>query len=669
VERLLNEFESKKLLKKYGINVVDTYVANSESEAVEIGRKIGYPVVLKVLSHEVIHKTEHGGVILDIRNDKELIEAYRRISKISKTVTVQRMVDGFEFFVGVSSDQAFGKTIAFGSGGVLVSLLKDFTLRIIPIDRRDAEEMVEELKISKIFHGYRNFKANRESVIELLLKVSELAEKEPIKEMDLNPVFVNESGSIVADARIVFGEELRRETREVEDISFLFYPKAVAVIGASRKEGKPGNTILKNLINLGFRGKVFPVNPNADEILGMKVFPSILDVPADVDVAIIAVPSKYVVDIVRQCAEKGVKGLIIITSGFSEGWDKGKEIEDEVVKICRNAGIRIVGPNTTGIFNSENGFTSSFAFIPELRRGNVGIIAQTGLFVGILLEHILSAHGFGISKVVGLGNKCDVDECEALAFLLSDKDTKVIGMYLEGIKDGVTFLNILKKANKPIVVLKSGKTEAGAESAISHTASLAVSDEVFNALVKQTKIVRVGDFEEFIDTLKALSFLNPPKGKRVGVIHYTGAGCVTAADAVEENGLIISKFEGRTLNKLKKIFPEWHTVSNPVDLYPAIEEVGVDAAYNKALEVLLEDSNVDSIIVAMWASKHFSIPKIDFEPLKEFKKPVLFCLEGDIDVSRRVSVEIEREGFPVYSSATRAAKILSNMLKAKGKVK
>lgn len=668
MEKMLNEYEAKKLLEKHNINVVPTYIANSESEALEVAKNLGYPIVMKILSDKIIHKTEYKGVILDIRNDEELINAYRRLSKIEKSVTVQKMARGFEFSVGISYDKTFGKTIMFGIGGIFVELLKDFTLRILPIDRKDAENMVNEIKASKIFYGYRGIKANKERVIELLLKVSELAKKEPIKQMDLNPVFVNEENYFVADARIVLDEGIGKKDekrRKIGDISFLFNPKSVAVIGASRTKGKPGNTIIRNLINLGFEGKIFPINPKAKDILNLKCYSSILDVEEDVDVAIIAVPSKHAVEVVRQCVEKGVKGLIIISSGFSEGWEKGKRIEKEILEICRKSNVRIIGPNTTGVFNSYSKFTSSFALIPELRKGNVGIIAQTGLFVGVLLDQILSAHRFGISRVIGLGNKCDVDECEALAYLLNDDKTKVIGMYLEGVSDGLTFFEMLKNAKKPIVILKSGKTKAGIKSALTHTASLAVSDEVFSALIKQTRTIRVEDFEEFIDVLKALSLLPIPKGNKVGVIHYTGAGCVTTADAAEKAGLIVPEIENETLERLREIFPEWHKVRNPVDLYPAIEEVGANEAYNTALRLLIKDKNVDSLIVALWATKSakrtFETPKIEFKVLKD--KPVLFCIEGDADVSRKFSIEIEEKGFPVYSSATRAAKVLGKIKK------
>lgn len=663
-QSILNEYESKKLLEKYGVNVVPTYVVRSKREILDVAEKLEYPVVLKVLSPDIVHKTEYGGVILSIQNEGELLKAYAKLSTISKTMTLQKMIHGFEFSVGISYDKTFGKTIMFGVGGVLMELLKDYTLRILPIDCKDAESMVDELKISKVFHGYRNININKKATVELLLKVAELSEKESIKEMDLNPVFINEEGYTVADARIVIYNQneakRRKRTRRIEDISFFFNPKNVAVIGASRIDGKPGNTIVRNLVNLGFKGKIFPVNPNTDEVLGIKCYPSILDVEEEVDVAIIAIPSKYAVDAVKQCAKKGVKGIIIISSGFSEGWSKGEEIEREILRISKEVGMRVIGPNTTGVFNSYSKFTSSFALIPELRMGNVGIIAQTGLFVGVLLDQILSAHRFGISKVIGLGNKCDVDECEALSYLLSDEKTKVIGMYLEGINDGYTFFEMLKKSNKPIVILKSGKTRAGIKSAVSHTASLAVSDEVFNALVKQTGAIRVNDFEEFIDTLKAISLLPPLKGNRVGVIHYTGAGCVTAADAIEENGLLISRLEEKTLKELRKIFPEWHRINNPVDLYPAIEEVGANEAYNTAIELLIRDKNVDCLIVALWASKSFETPKIDFKLLKGLReKPIIFCVEGDVEVYHKLSTEIEENGFPTYSSAVKAAKILS----------
>ena len=652
---LLLEQEAKELLESYGIKTALGKVCSSEDEAVSFARSVGFPVVMKV--HGLLHKSDVGGVILDIRNDDEVRRAFRMLSSIkgAKGVNVQPMLKGIELIVGAGEDEQFGSFLMFGLGGVFAEVLRDVSFRLIPISRRDAEEMIREIRGYRILEGYRGLRANIDSLIDLLLKVSEIVEREEIVEMDLNPVFANENGCFVADARMVKGKRRRFEI-DARRIDFFFNPRSVAVIGASRGYGKPGNRIVENLKLFNFGGRVYPINPNADEIHGFKCYPSVRDVPDEIDVAIIAVPSKNAIEVVNQCIEKGVKGIIVISGGFAEGWKMGREIEEKIVQIARAKGVRIVGPNTMGVLNPESGFTSFFSMLRKINPGVIGAVSQSGAFANFML---LSLHHIGISKVIAIGNKCDVNEIDSLDFLLRDEKTRVIAMYLEGVTNGRRLFELLKNAKKPVVILKAGRTEGGKKSAMSHTASISTKDEIFEAACRQANVLKVRDYEELIDSVKALA-LNPiPMGKRVAVIQPSGAECVMSADAVEEFGLRLADFSEKTMEKLHEYAPEWHSVGNPVDLYPIIEKSG-DQIFFDVLKIICEDENVDAIVSGIFIPSLLTLD-LNLGWLKKYSKPIFFTLKEDIEILREIRLKMEKF-FPVYTTPERAVRALKNAL-------
>ncbi len=550
--------------------------------------------------------------------------------------------------------------------------------------QHDAQEMMEEIKGYELLQGYRGQSADVASLRDILLKVSDLVTAySAIKEVDLNPVFAYPEGSLVVDARIIMGEAHPTEIAigRQTDLTAVFEPRSVAVVGASATPNKAGFNILQNLLTLGYEGEVYPVNPKAGEILGLKAYPAVDQIPHQVDTAIIATPARVVVDVMKGCARKGVQAAIIISSGFSEESEEGRRLEEEVMAIARQAGIRIVGPNTTGVFNAENNFTSSFVSVDKVTSGNVAFIAQTGLFLGVLLEDILSSQHFGVSKVAGLGNKADVDDADILEYRAGDAQIEVVAMYIEGLGDGRRFLKAAREIarEKPVIVFKSGATEAGAEAALSHTASLAGRAEVFEAACKQAGILRVHSFEEMLDVVKAFAFRppspptlggmggSPPKlggtggGNKVAVIHYTGAGCVIAADACQREGLELAEFSPATVEALREITPAWHRVRNPVDLWPAIERHWVETAYGVAIEAALRDEGVDALIVNLFAMPGWETYTPDFDLLRASAKPVLFCVEGNEESVREAVAKIEGQGFPVYPQVNRAIFALSHL--------
>jgi acyl-CoA synthetase (NDP forming) len=443
-----------------------------------------------------------------------------------------------------------------------------------------------------------------------------------------------------------------------------FNPRSVAVVGASRTFGKAGNVIILNLLNLQYSGNIYPVNPRADAILGLKSYPSVSAIPEVVDVVVIATPSVHVPGIMKDIVSKGVKRVIIISSGFAEGGENGKRIQEEVLKIAQKAYIRIIGPNTTGIMSTESMFCTSFIPIESMPKGEVAFVAQTGLFLGVLLETILSEEHFGISKVAGMGNKMDVDDPEILEFLLKDGKTKIICFYMEGLKEkrARAFLSAAKKAvaKKPVLLVKSGITEEGSRAAVSHTASLSGSDQLFTALCRQAGIIRMTDLEELVEAAKAFSFQPLPRGRRVALAHYTGAGCVMGADSIVGEGLRVAPLSENTLSSLEEITPEWHMLRNPVDLWPTIEKSGSDVAFNAVVKALVEDPQVDGIVLAFGAMKGFSLKWPDLQQYHG-KKPILIAVEGDRDKCRIIAERMEEQAFPCYRTVQRAIRALSHM--------
>jgi acyl-CoA synthetase (NDP forming) len=453
----------------------------------------------------------------------------------------------------------------------------------------------------------------------------------------------------------------------------LFEPNSVAVVGASEDPTKFGYLLMKNLIELGYSGKIYPVNKSRDTVLGYKCYPTVKSIPNDVETVIIIVPAQHIPQIMKECAEKKVKGAVVCTSGFREAGEKGAELEREMLQNAKISGIRIAGPNTTGLLNVYNGFTSAFVKISKPRRGSVSIISQTGMFGSVLLEHILSTQAYGLSKVAGLGNKADLDDSDILEYLEDDANTKVIAIYAEGIKNGRRFLEISKRVleKKPVIILKSARSGSGGKAALTHTGSLMVRDEIFDAVCKTTGLIRVEDIEELLDTIKAFAFLPPSKGDRIGVIAYTGAGCVMSADAIEKYGLKLAKLSEQTMQKLKRFAPDFGILSNPLDAELVRQGIGsAEGSLVLALESYLEDPNVDMVsLVLVGLTKESNIWDVDTKKVfSEIKrkfpaKPLVVTNLASKEVIDEYREILEELGIPTYPSLLRNIRALSALSK------
>ncbi len=448
------------------------------------------------------------------------------------------------------------------------------------------------------------------------------------------------------------------------ELDALFNPRSIAVVGASRHPGKIGYTLLKNIIEYGYRGRIYPINPKADEIMGLKAYPSVLDVPDEIDMAIIVVPAQVVLRVAEDCGKKGVKVMVVITSGFGEVGNV--EAEEKLLEIARRYGMRILGPNIFGLAYTPARLNATFG-PKEISEGSIAFITQSGA-LGIALMGWTVMEEIGLSALVSMGNMIDLDVTEVSSYLADDPNTKVITIYLEGLKPGSgrRFMEVMKEVTrkKPVIVIKAGRSKRGAAAAASHTGSLAGSDEVYNAVFKQTGILRAKTVEEMFDWARAFSNQPIPRGDRTIIITNGGGVGVLATDAAEEYGvnLIIPSTELR--KKLSEAMPWFGSPKNPVDL---TGQAGVEN-YVEALKVAFESDEIDNIIVLYCRTAILDPVELARELSKlinEYRstgKPVLVGMVGGEDTFKAMKI-LNKNGIPAYPSPERAVSSLAAMIK------
>ncbi|MCA6213316.1 CoA-binding protein [Thermococcus sp. 101 C5] len=455
----------------------------------------------------------------------------------------------------------------------------------------------------------------------------------------------------------------------VEELKPFFEPRAVAIIGATDKKGKVGNVIFENFKRNKekgiFKGNIYPVNPKLDEIDGYKVYKSVKELPNDTDLAVISIPAPFVPGTMKEIAEKGIKAVVIITGGFGELGEEGKKMEEEILQIARENGIRVIGPNCVGVYVPDTGVDTVFLPDEKMDRpksGPIAFVSQSGAFAAAMLDWAALA-GIGIGKMVSYGNKIDVDDADLMDYFIYDDSIKVVTFYIEGVKDGRKFMEAAKRITKvkPVIALKSGKTEYGAKAASSHTGSLAGADVIYDAVFKQTGILRAEDFEHMFDVAKAFAKCKLPKGDRVGIITDGGGAGVMASDAVAKFGLKMAELSEETIKYLKEHFPPHAVAGNPTDV------VGdTDAQrYKYAIEAFVNDPNVDAIVVIVL----FQVPLLNEEEIieiladyaKKSEKPILAVAMGGKKTEHYAKI-LEEKGVPVYPTPERGVRALAGLV-------
>ncbi len=425
-------------------------------------------------------------------------------------------------------------------------------------------------------------------------------------------------------------------------------------MGASREPGKLGHEILRNIIDAGFEGGIYPINPKADEVLGLKCYPSVTQIPGEVDLAIIVVPAKFVNRVIEECGQKGIKAAVIISGGFREVGPDGEKLEQELVKTAKKSNVRVIGPNCQGINSMPARLCASWPLVKL--SGPISVVSQSGT-VFAALGCWAEDEGIGTSKQVALGNKCDVDETELLEYFADDDQTKVVALYIEGVRDGRRFLEAAGKVaqNKPVVVLKGGRTEKGAEAAQSHTRTLAGLDQVFDTAFKQAGLIRAYSVEELYDYCKALAMLPLPRGPRTVIITSSGGCGILATDTCEESGLEVVDLSSATVDRLKEKLPPQCIFKNPLDLTGS----ATTQMYDDALEILLGEEGVDSVL-AIVGDPMPGIAEVVEKHLKK-GKPVIAVMLGGGRAEEEEKRKLAEKRIPVFSDPVRGAKALAAM--------
>ncbi len=449
-------------------------------------------------------------------------------------------------------------------------------------------------------------------------------------------------------------------------MEFFFKPKGIALIGATPNPLKGGHAILENITS-GYKGPVYPVNPRYTEIDTIICYASVADVPDPVDLAIVFVPGKFVFEVIRDCADRGIKGVMIESSGFAESGKQGQIMQQEMTAFARRAGIRLWGPNCMGLVDAVNNQIFSFVS-PALREnlipGDVSLIVQSGMLSGAFLIDCMSRGTMGISKVCSIGNKMDVDECELLEYFITDPDTRVIGLYLESITSGRKFINICRSSPKPVVLLRGGKSAMGARAAMGHTASMAGNGAIVSGAMAQAGVIEAKDFQQMMDICRALAAypdIRTPGKSRVAVLTYSGGAGIVSSDFMEDMGIELATLSSASKQMLKQVFPEWMPPANPIDLWPAVEQHGAEKAYATAVQAAVADVGVDAVFIHAF-SGGFAL-NLDMEPLtrpaRAAGKPVFCWLIGEEAAARAFHVKTQACGIPVYRELFRAVECMN----------
>lgn len=440
-----------------------------------------------------------------------------------------------------------------------------------------------------------------------------------------------------------------------------FNPDSVAIVGASEKKGKVGAEILANIIEAGYKGKIFPVNYKTETINGLKCYPDIESIGQVPDIVIIVIPAKTVPAVMRQCANIGVKSVIIITAGFKEIGKEGRELEQQVIQIAKQAGIRVIGPNCLGVIVPANNLNASFGGdLPSA--GSIGYLSQSGALLAAILD-MANAKGIGFSKLISIGNKADIDELDIMKSLSDDPDTQVIAGYLESIEDGNIFVREAEKIShsKPIILIKSGGTSAGAKAASSHTGSLAGTETAYEAVFERSGIIRCNSIKEQFDY--ALAFANQPlpAGSSVAVITNAGGPGIMAADAIEKQGLTFTRLADETVEKLASYLPPAANLYNPIDI---LGDALADR-YEFALDAVLDDPNIDVVLTLLTPqamTESTATAKVIVKVSQQKKqKPVLACFLGAGKVEDGIKI-LQSGKIPQYDSPESAVVTIKAMV-------
>ncbi len=663
------EHEMKALIASYGVSVPAGALCTDPDAALAAAKGL-YPVALKLVSDRVLHKTELGGVRLNVASPDELRDAFTGMDARFRNenvpgyrgILVEAMAaPGVEIIAGLQHDPVFGPVLMVGTGGTMTDILRDVAFRALPATETVVRGMLAGLKGRTLLEGFRGGEAaDVGALVETLCAIARFGTEHAgeYESVDFNPVRVGARGCTVLDAKMVpAGAGAAAGPTVVPNpagIDAFFMPKSVAVVGASATAGKIGNVILDSLVRQERDMKIYPVNNRGGSLMGLDAYATLRDLPEAPDLAIVAVDLELMPALLGDMAAIGTRAAIIVSGGGKELGGDRAGLESRIASEASRLGIRLVGPNCIGAFEGHGRFDSFFYPRERFERppaGPMAFITQSGTWGCAFMEEAAIT---GMSKMVSYGNRIDVDEGDLLAYLSGDADTRVIGCYVEGLSAGRKFvagLDRAVKSGKPVVVFKSGRTGQAAHAAVSHTGAYGGSYEVFEGALAQHGAVLTDSFHECFAACEALALQPPAKGNRAALLSNGAGPMINALDLFPRKGLTLAELSPSGLDRMKKAFSYFYIVSNPVDVTGS----ATAADYEFVIETLMDDDGVD-IIMPFFVFQNAPLDESIVERLaalnRKGRKPVLCCAAGG-DYTARMSARLKKEGVPVFPDVAR----------------
>ena len=602
--KAMAEDEAKSLFKHFKIPVVPERVETDPDKVAVACRQQGFPVVLKGLGRELLHKTEGNLVHIGLSSESQVKRAAAQIRKSAgdklEGFLIQPVIPGKrEFTAGMFRDRQFGPVILFGLGGVLTEALGDVVIKIAPLSEADVGDMFEQLASRKLLGAFRGEAAvDRQALKQVLTGLSDMALAYPdVKEIDINPLIITPEGDPVAVDGLVVLEKAVTESRpqppvDLDVLGACYYPRSVAFIGASGTPGKWGHMLLTNTLSRNYKGRVYLVNPKGEPIAGRPVYTSVADIQDDIELAVVTIPAHRILSLIPDLKEKKVKGMLLITSGFKEVGPEGEALEAQVVQAARDAGIMILGPNTMGVCNPHIDFYCCAAHAYPMP-GSTALVSQSGN-MGTQLLAFADQQDIGIRAFSGSGNEAMVTIEDYMEAFEIDDLTRTVVLYIESVKDGKRFFRSAARVSrqKPVVVLKGGRTDKGERAAASHTGAMASDVKVFDAACRQAGIIQVDQPVELLDLSAVFSSLPLPKGNRVAIMTLGGGWGVITTDLCAEHGLDVPELSMDIIERLNKLLPPFWSHGNPVDIVGE----GDPQIPKTCLEELLKWDGCDAVI-------------------------------------------------------------------------
>jgi acyl-CoA synthetase (NDP forming) len=604
----LDEGEAKALLAAYGIPTPLGKVVHSAQEAAKAVEALETRCVLKGVGPDVQHKSDSGLIEPDVRGADAARGAYHLIhdrgaGRVTGVLVEEWVPHERELLVGMRRDPRYGPVLALGLGGIFTETVADVAFALPPVDAEVCREMVESLRTSRMLGVLRGLPAvDLGRLEEIVAAVAQMTADNPqVSEIDVNPLLVAGSDLVAADALVVLGapeaaapaEPAGSGAAAAHDLDAVFAPRSVAVVGASDDVTKWGGSVMQNIIEGGFEGRLFPVNPKASSIFGLPAYPSLGELPEAPDLAIVALAGGNAVRVVADCGRLGVRAAVVIAAGFAEAGTDGAALQAELVAAARDGGVTLVGPNCMGVLCTSAGLRAVGFVTLRPERGPVSVVSQSGN-IGTQLLMTAERQGVGIEKFVSSGNQADTDATDLLEYLAGDEASGAVVMYVEGVDDGRRLFDVARAVTprKPVIVVRGGRSRGGGRAASSHTGALAGSARLFAAVARQARLITADEPDEALDLAAVLAYQPRPAGPRVAVVSLGGGWGVLTADAVEEHGLELARLPHATLDAIDALLPPFWSHGNPIDLVTTV----TGGVPETIVDLVAGSDGVDSVI-------------------------------------------------------------------------